>query len=283
MRMRKVLFLIYERLRDWLAPDIRYSQSIYEDVLREQIPPDCLWLDLGCGHQLLPPWRAEQEQELIARGCVVGLDFDPGSLSKHRSIKRLVRGNISQLPFADGTFDVITSNMVFEHLDDPAAQVQEIARALKPGGCLIFHTPNMWGYTTVMSRVIPESLKAWLIKLLENRDEDDVFRTYYRINSPKTITRMARSNGLETEHIRMIVTDAQFAVIPPVAFLELLWLRLLMLPGLRALRPNIIARLRKPAGAVKSGKRSTPDRGPAKRLPRRSAIPVREPPASGPA
>lgn len=47
------------------------------------------------------------------------------------------------LPFADGSFEVVTMFDVLEHLDRPAAYLGEVYRILKPNGLLIFQTPNL--------------------------------------------------------------------------------------------------------------------------------------------
>lgn len=250
MKNRARLYAIYIRIRAWVAPSLKYSQEIYQTFLQKHVPKNCRWLDLGCGHHLLPEWKLAEEKALVGRGTVVGLDYDFHSLTKHRTISARVRGDITALPFRDESFDVVTANMVFEHLDKPEVQLREIFRVLRPEGTLIFHTPNVWGYTTAISMLVPEKWKSWLIRVLENRVEEDVFTTFYRINSPKTIERIARDNGFAVEELRMVVTDAQFAVIPPLAFMELLWIRMLMTRILRGLRPNIIVRLRKPAPAA---------------------------------
>jgi len=49
----------------------------------------------------------------------------------------------ADLPFPDNSFDGINLKDVFEHLENPAHIVRECARILKPGGILVFSTPNM--------------------------------------------------------------------------------------------------------------------------------------------
>ena len=46
------------------------------------------------------------------------------------------------LPFADRTFDVVTSADVIEHLKDPAQHLREIGRVLGPGGAVVLTTPK---------------------------------------------------------------------------------------------------------------------------------------------
>jgi ubiquinone/menaquinone biosynthesis C-methylase UbiE len=206
----------------------------------------CYWLDLGCGHHLLPSWRATEEKELIKRAALTaGIDSNFGSLSQHRTIKSLIRGTIGRLPFKDNSFDIATSNMVFEHLDDPGAQLEEVLRILKPGGLLIFHTPNVHSYTVVLAKTIPAKLKDKLVYILEGRREVDVFPTYYRFNSFKRIGEIAEKAGFSEHSLKMICSSANFAVFPPAALLELLLIRILLTRRLKYFRTNIIGILKK--------------------------------------
>jgi ubiquinone/menaquinone biosynthesis C-methylase UbiE len=176
---------------------------------------------------------------------IVGIDYDFDSIKCNRSISLKLQGNIAQLPFRNDSFDLITANMVVEHLDSPGEQFLEINRIMKPKGLFLFRTPHVFGYGVLMARLVPKWLKERLIYLLEGRDERDVFETYYRANSEKTIHKLAQTCGFEVVKIKLLVTDAVFAVIPPLFMLELIWIRMLMTRPLRALRTNIIAILRK--------------------------------------
>ena len=48
-----------------------------------------------------------------------------------------------RLPYDDSSFDVVLLVEVIEHLSDHQAAIGELARILKPGGCLILTTPNI--------------------------------------------------------------------------------------------------------------------------------------------
>ena len=243
---RDKFYKIYWWLEKIIAPGLQYSQNIYEKVLNDNCAAGIKWLDLGCGHHILPQWRLEQEKKLIdIPNLIIGLDYDLLSLTKHKTIKNLVRGDISILPFPDNSFDMVTSNMVFEHLDNPQQQLNEISRVLKAGGKLIFHTPNKLSYATLMAIITPERIKDTLIYILQGRKEEDVFPAFYRINSPSKIKMLGHKSGFKTIKIKLICSSAQFVIIPPLVILELIWIRFLMLKIGKPLRTNIIAILEK--------------------------------------
>ena len=51
-----------------------------------------------------------------------------------------VGGDAQALPFADGSFDVVHSNLCLQWCDDPGLAIAEFARVLKPRGLLLFST-----------------------------------------------------------------------------------------------------------------------------------------------
>lgn len=233
----RAAFWVYGHLEDRLAPGLEFAQHTYEAVLARTVAPGCRWLDLGCGHQLLPLWRRASEQALVARvGLMIGLDPECDALRKHASITTRVVGDGSFLPFADGAFDFVTANLVVEHLANPLDQFREVHRVLRPGGLFVFHTPNRRGHNTVIARMVPERLKTIGVRVLEGRPPEDRFRTYYRANTRPVIDRLAGDAGFRVTTFDFVPTSAMFAVVAPLAALELLWIRLTMkwLPELRS-------------------------------------------------
>jgi SAM-dependent methyltransferase len=235
---------LYWWMEPKLAPGVRYAQATFEDALFDTVRDGCMWLDLGCGHTLLPQWRAEAERTLTLRpAMLIGLDPEHAALRNHRAIRLRICGHGLTLPFPDATFDLVTANMVVEHLPDPLAQFREVARVLKPGGRFLFHTPNGTGYPTLMARAVPDALRGLGARLLESRAEEDRFPTYYRANTPARIRELATAAGFAHSRVDLIRSDAMFAIFPPLAVAELLFLRALGWARLSWLRPNLIALL----------------------------------------
>jgi SAM-dependent methyltransferase len=52
---------------------------------------------------------------------------------------------VEQLPFADGTFDVVTCLDVIEHTPDDRASLAELRRVARPGGLLLVTVPAYQG------------------------------------------------------------------------------------------------------------------------------------------
>jgi SAM-dependent methyltransferase len=52
-----------------------------------------------------------------------------------------VRVDLTEIPFADGSFDVVLCNHVFDEIPDDRRALAEIHRVLRPGGRLITQTP----------------------------------------------------------------------------------------------------------------------------------------------
>lgn len=92
---------------------------------------------------------------LARRGCAVtSYDLGPPGLTPlpidpARTV--LKDQHPSLLPFAAGSFDVVVSCGVLEHVQDDRASVAEIRRVLCPGGLFaIYNLPQRWGYVELL-------------------------------------------------------------------------------------------------------------------------------------
>lgn len=109
-------------------------RTISEALLETSLgPPDgrAELLDAGCGSGGTTRW-------LTRWGRVTGVDLAPEALSlaRRRGLSRLARASVEALPFAEASFDVVTSFDVLYHLrvEDDLVALGELRRVLRPGG-----------------------------------------------------------------------------------------------------------------------------------------------------
>lgn len=249
MTVRETLYRTTSALQRRIVPELKYSQASYEDELRRHLPRAQAWLDVGCGHRLLPEWRSEAEADLLASvPFAAGIDRDYDALRGHRTIRNVLQADIGMLPFQEMSFDLVTANMVIEHLDDPLHQFREIARVLRPGGVFLFHTPNLKSYVIRIARRLPDRMKKPLARVLEGRKEEDVYPTHYRANTADEVRSIADRAGLDVVSIRFTASTPVFSLVPPLAVIELLYLRQVMRrPHLASHGQTLICALRRPA------------------------------------
>jgi SAM-dependent methyltransferase len=237
---------IYSQLASRIVPGHRHTQFDYHEWLLGLLAKRGDWLDLGCGHQVFPSWVDADAVGMIA-SChkAVGIDLDFPSLRKNLFLRDRVMGSLEYLPFSSASFDVVTCNWVVEHLEVPQNVLAEVKRVLRPGGRFLFHTPNRNAPSLRVAAHTPERLKAPLIWMLERRRPEDVFPTFYRMNTEADIRRLAADAGFEVERLEQLSSAAVTAILGPLAIPELLFLRILQSERRRGLRSSILAILKK--------------------------------------
>ncbi len=243
--LRKLFYRAYWKTASAIVPGLTSSQQCYYEKLRSLID-DKEWLDLGCGHQVFSDWMMREQAEVLA-SCrmAYGIDLDWIGLKAHPGIRNKVFGDLTCLPLRTASMDLVSANMVAEHLQAPESVLREVQRVLKPNGKFIFHTPNYHGWAIQIASHIPSWLKKRLIWFLERRRAEDVFPTHYRMNTDSAIRQLAMQTGFAVEDITMVSTSAATVMLGPLVLAELLYLRHLRHPKRAKLRSNIVAILRK--------------------------------------
>jgi SAM-dependent methyltransferase len=147
---------------------------------------------------------------------VVGVDLDP-RVMQNPLLDEGVVADITDLPFADNSFDLAFSIFVLEHLPDPAKMVRELRRVLRPGGLFLAITPNRYHYVAMISALTPVSFHKWFNKR-RGRAEDDTFPTCYRLNSRRDV-RQALVPQFQIEELTMIEVQPNYLTFSTPTFL----------------------------------------------------------------
>jgi SAM-dependent methyltransferase len=119
----------YQRIAETIA-------DVHERVVERLSPrPAERWLDLACGT------GAVAERDAAAGADVTGLDLAPALIrtAEKRAAERgleieYVVGDVEALPFADASFDTVTSACGIMFSPDHEAAARELARVTRPGG-----------------------------------------------------------------------------------------------------------------------------------------------------
>jgi SAM-dependent methyltransferase len=76
-------------------------------------------------------------------GKVIGLEYDfERATEAKRNSPHIINAAGESLPLPSGTFDLVLSHEVLEHVQDDRTAVREMIRALKPGGRAVIFCPN---------------------------------------------------------------------------------------------------------------------------------------------
>ena len=126
-----------------------YYRALHRHVTRaltDELGTEAAVLDAGCGtggllHHLQtthPAWRSS------------GVDLSPLAcqLARERTRATITEGSVTQLSFANESFDAITSCDVLCQVEQPAEALQEFVRCLKSGGIVVLTMPAyQWLYS----------------------------------------------------------------------------------------------------------------------------------------
>jgi len=151
---------VYDRMAGAYAtsnPDSAARAGYEWPAVREALPAvdGRRVLDAGCGTGHYSALLAERGAE------VVGADASSGMLraarERQEGQQRVVRADLrTGLPFSDGAFDVVVSQLTLDHIEQWEPVVGEFARVLREGGALVLSVDHPFTTYFVIDEETPE-------------------------------------------------------------------------------------------------------------------------------
>jgi SAM-dependent methyltransferase len=201
-------------------------------------------LDAGCGNgrHLCEAFRTPGVE-------VAGVDLNWTDLCKAKGFLSLMsrekagswsiaHADVVNLPYADGSFDVVVCSEVLEHVSDNKAAVTELVRVLKPGGELVVTVP----------RFLPERV-CWALSAAYHREPGGHIRIYRKGELLKLLEdagtrcwRIRYRHGLHSPYwwLRCLVGHKNERSPPVRAYRQFLEWEILRHPPLTAMMDRIL-------------------------------------------
>jgi SAM-dependent methyltransferase len=213
------------------------------EVFRRAVEAECdastVALDVGAGRGAPP---AIDLRGRVRR--VIGIDVAP-EIEQNPNLDDWHVSSVDHLPFlGSGTVDVAFARYVAEHLANPPEALGELRRVLRPGGRLLFITPNRRHYVPALAARLGTGMHRTL-NALRGRPPEDTFETCYRLNTPEVIDSLGRAAGFSRVEVCAFESQPNYLTFHPGAFAAgVLYERVVnAFGGLEAFRGSLLARL----------------------------------------
>ncbi len=215
------------------------DHEVFRRAVEAECTPLSVALDVGAGRGAPP---AVNVRGRVAK--VIGVDVADDVLHNPNLDERHV-GSVEAMPYLpDASVDVAYARYVAEHLERPTAALTELRRVLRPGGRLVFITPNKRHYVPAIASRLGLGLHRAL-NALRGRAPEDTFPTVYALNTTEDIHRIGREAGFTQIEVCSFEAQPNYLTFHPSLFVAgVLYERVVnAAPRLAPLRGSLLARL----------------------------------------
>lgn len=124
----------------WSLEGVHYFDRVRMEAFANHVKEGDIVLDVGAG---MFGWGEYILHRGTPKADVHAIDFSwkaIDTVTARQPEINYIRGNVLDMPYSAGIFDVVGAGELIEHMEKPADLLKEMARVLKPGGLLIIGT-----------------------------------------------------------------------------------------------------------------------------------------------
>jgi len=215
----------------WYTGRRKILSNFVEEICRRVTDRRPRILDVGCG-------TGANLLMLSQYGDAEGVDVSEDALAfcRERGLEKVRLGAGEELPYDDGTFDLVTAFDVVEHMDNDLAGLREMRRVLRPGGRVLLFVPTftfLWGLQDDVSNHRRRYRLPELRRVLEQAGFEIERTTYANITFflPILLMRkLMRLTGIKTDSENSINVPALNGVLGGMLGAESFVLRYMNIP-----------------------------------------------------
>ncbi len=189
---------IVQWMNNYFYPDCQnnWDNKIFRKILLQYIQPNSIVLDVGAG-------SGNVKEMNFKDNCKIIYGIDPDERVKTNPFLHVgYVGLAHSMPFfKNNTFDIIFSDNVLEHVEDPGKFLKEIYRILKPEGFFINKTPNKNHYVPLIAILTPTHFHKFYNQI-RGRKQENTFPTRYKLNSLSQQKRHFKKSGFKLDWIK---------------------------------------------------------------------------------
>lgn len=127
-------------------------------------------------------------------------------------------------PSLEGQFDLVFSQMVLEHIEEPENFHKGIFKILKPGGTAVHLYANPYSLPALTNNVLPEFISEYILKKINNRNlaKNHKYPAYYRwcFTSAKSASRRIYQLGFRIKSHTAYMGHNYFQSVPLLNWIE---------------------------------------------------------------
>lgn len=146
-------------------------------------------LEIGCGNGVM---AGEMAPSVAPTGRVTGADVSPAMVAMARTLcaslvnVEFIEADAAALPFADGSFDVVTATQCLCLVSNVEAAIREMFRVLKPGGRAVMLETD---WDTLVWNCTEPRLMDKIMAIYKD--------AYTDAHLPRTLSKLLRSAGFD--------------------------------------------------------------------------------------